>query len=86
MVLDNFEEYDDPILYDKENESYIPELPLLLKWAMKKHSIIIDIACGTGRVTIPLARNGYNLVGVDVHQGMSTEAKNKASKMNVQIN
>jgi len=86
MVLDNFEEYDDPILYDKENESYIPELPLLLKWATKKHSTIIDIACGTGRVTIPLARNGYNLVGVDVHQGMLTEAKNKASKMNVQIN
>ncbi|WP_307786780.1 class I SAM-dependent methyltransferase [Pseudogracilibacillus auburnensis] len=69
MPLDNFEEYDDPVLYDKENESYIPELPFLLKWASKKRGTIVDLACGTGRLTIPLAKNGYKLMGVDLHKG-----------------
>ncbi len=33
MILDNFEEYDDPKTYDSENESYKEDLPFLLKWA-----------------------------------------------------
>ncbi len=31
MTLTNFEEYDDPILYDKENDAYLSELPFLVK-------------------------------------------------------
>ena len=77
MALDNFEEYADPILYDKENESFISEMPFLLKWASKKQGTIIDLACGTGRVTIPLAKNGYKLIGVDIHKGMLNEARKK---------
>lgn len=85
MPFDNFEEYDDPILYDKENELYIPELPFLLKWASKKRGIIVDLACGTGRLTIPLAKNGYKLMGIDVHQGMLNEAVKKSSSLDLQI-
>ncbi|WP_026674817.1 class I SAM-dependent DNA methyltransferase [Alkalihalobacterium bogoriense] len=85
MSQDNFEEYDDPILYDKENESYTPEIPFLTKWAAKQQGTIIDIACGTGRITIPLAKSGYTLIGVDVHNGMLQEARNKSSKKNVDI-
>ncbi|MBU9711904.1 class I SAM-dependent methyltransferase [Evansella tamaricis] len=85
MVLDNFEEYDDPVLYDKENEFYIPELPFLLKWASKKKGTIIDLACGTGRVTIPMSQNGYTLIGVDIHKGMLKEAKNKSTNLDLPI-
>lgn len=81
----NSQEYDDPTLYDKENESFIPEIPFILKWATKKQGPIIDIACGTGRVTIPLAKNGYNLVGVDINKGMLAHAKKKAANLNLQI-
>ncbi|MFJ7859140.1 class I SAM-dependent DNA methyltransferase [Peribacillus sp. NPDC097206] len=81
----NSEEYDDPILYDKENDSYRQDLPYLLKWASKTEGPIIDLACGTGRATIPLARKGYELIGVDVHKGMLDEAKRKSSDLNVHI-
>ncbi len=80
----NTEEYDDPILYDKENEAYLPELPLLVKWVEKSGGTIIDIACGTGRVTIPLAKRGYDLIGVDVHKGMLDEAKKKSADHSIQ--
>lgn len=83
--LDNFEEYEDPILYDKENEHYIPEISLLSKWATKKQGTIIDLACGTGRVTIPLAKNGFRLMGIDIHKGMLNEAKNKSMNQDIQV-
>jgi SAM-dependent methyltransferase len=31
---------------------------------------ILDLCCGTGRVTIPLARDGYSITGVDISEGM----------------
>ncbi|MFB7642430.1 class I SAM-dependent methyltransferase [Peribacillus butanolivorans] len=81
----NSEEYDDPILYDKENEAYIEGLSYLLKWASKTEGPIIDLACETGRATIPLASKGYKLIGVDIHKGMLDEAKRKSSNLNLQI-
>jgi 2-polyprenyl-3-methyl-5-hydroxy-6-metoxy-1,4-benzoquinol methylase len=75
MVFNNFEEYDDPTLYDKENETYMLELLLLLKWASITQGTIIDLACGTGRLTIPMAKNGCKLIGVNIHKGMLNEAK-----------
>ncbi|MBD8071565.1 class I SAM-dependent DNA methyltransferase [Bacillus sp. PS06] len=85
MILDNFEEYDDPNLYDKENEHYIPELPFLLEWAGKIQGTIIDLACGTGRLTIPMAKKGYKLIGVDLHQGMLNHAITKSTQLNLPI-
>ncbi|MDZ5710703.1 class I SAM-dependent methyltransferase [Jeotgalibacillus haloalkalitolerans] len=83
--MNNFEEYDDPELYDKENESYLPELPLLIKWASKKSGTIIDLACGTGRVTIPLAEKGFRVMGIDVHNGMLEKAQKKSTVAGVNI-
>ncbi|MFC5734601.1 class I SAM-dependent DNA methyltransferase [Cytobacillus gottheilii] len=85
MAINHFEEYDDPILYDQENEAYFPELPFLLKWAEKQQGIIVDLACGTGRLTIPLAKRGYHLAGVDIHNGMLTKAKQKSDQHGVRI-
>ncbi|TQR19992.1 class I SAM-dependent DNA methyltransferase [Psychrobacillus vulpis] len=85
IFTDNLEEYDDPVSYDIENNAYIGELPLLVKWASKKAGPIIDLACGTGRMTIPLASEGYNLIGVDLHTGMIEQAKKKTQELNVQI-
>lgn len=84
-TLDNFEEYDDPILYDKENDTYTEDITFLEKWASKTKGIIIDLACGTGRATIPLARKGFRVMGVDLHKGMLNEAKNKTTNQNLQV-
>lgn len=82
--LENAEEYEQPLLYDKENEGYQPELALLLKMAKEKPGKIIDLACGTGRMTIPLASNGLDCVGVDIHPNMLQRAKEKAGALSIQ--
>lgn len=85
MKLYNFEEYDQPNLYDTENENYKEDLPFLLKWAERCKGPIIDLACGTGRATIPLAIVGHTIIGVDIHKGMLDLAKQKAEVLNLDI-
>ncbi|MGE7879722.1 class I SAM-dependent methyltransferase [Peribacillus muralis] len=85
MENKNAEEYDDPVLYDKENDTYMEDLSYLFKWASNTNGPIIDLACGTGRATIPLASKGHKLIGVDIHKGMLDEAKRKSSTLNLQI-
>ena len=85
MFTDNLEEYDNPVSYDIENDAYIGELSLLEEWATKIGGPIIDLACGTGRLTIPLATKGFNLIGIDIHAGMLEQAKKKSEKLNLQI-
>ena len=46
---------------------------------------ILDIGCGTGRLTIPLASNKYNVVGVDLNELMLKELKSKSSRLNLTI-
>ncbi|WP_433747584.1 class I SAM-dependent methyltransferase [Falsibacillus pallidus] len=83
--ITNSEEYDNPVLYDKENESYRQDIPFLMKWASKIDGPIIDLACGTGRATIPLASNGHQLIGVDIHSAMLSEAKKKSERLQLPI-
>lgn len=66
IQIDNLEEYDDPAAYALENDHYLGELPLLLEWANKADGLLIELACGTGRLTLPLAKEGYQLIGIDV--------------------
>lgn len=66
----NLSEYEDPILYDLENPSS-SELPFLLDLAekyVKKGEKILELGCGTGRITIPMAEAGYSLIAVDIHE------------------
>ncbi|WLR42175.1 class I SAM-dependent methyltransferase [Bacillus carboniphilus] len=82
----NLQVYEDPIQYDDENNQYTKDIPLIEEWGQKiKKGPIIDLACGTGRVTIPLAKQGYELIGVDIHQGMLGFANQKAKKANLSI-
>ncbi|SEL40842.1 class I SAM-dependent methyltransferase [Paenibacillus sp. OK003] len=83
--IDNAEEYDNPALYDQENNAYLEDVKFLSKWAAKADGVIIDIACGTGRATIPLALEGHHLIGVDLHEGMLAEARNKAEHLQLAI-
>ena len=85
IQIDNLEEYDDPAAYDQENGQYLGELPLLLEWAGKVDGPIIDLACGTGRLTLPLAEEGYSLIGIDIHEGMLEQAAIKARELNLDI-
>jgi SAM-dependent methyltransferase len=39
---------------------------------------VLEIACGTGRVSIPIARSGFDVTGVDIVPGMLEQARRKS--------
>ena len=41
---------------------------------------VLELACGSGRFTLPLAREGINITGVDISEDMLDLAKLKASR------
>ena len=44
----------------------------------RESPIVLDLACGTGNITIPLARLGYDMIGVDMSTDMLAQAQAKA--------
>lgn len=46
---------------------------------------ILDTACGTGNITIPMAKKGYTMWGVDLSTDMLSIAQNKADKQKQKI-
>ena len=69
--------YTDAELYDAEN-TIVDELATLLPIAEQTGGPILDLACGTGRTTLPLAEAGFEVVGVDLSEPMLALAREKA--------
>ena len=44
----------------------------------KSKGLLLDLACGTGSVSVRLAKKGYEVIGVDLSPEMLSEAQNKA--------
>lgn len=76
--------YTDPILYDLENV-IVDELPILLRLAGEAGGPILDLACGTGRTTLPMAGAGFEVVGVDMSEPMLARAREKAREQGLAI-
>jgi len=82
MDSTNLEEYADPVAYDDEN-GLDEEGPFFLELARRYGGPILDVACGTGRLTIPLARAGYSCVGIDISPAMISRAESKSAGLPV---
>jgi len=81
----NFEKYEDPVKYDEMYDGFQDDLFYILEHARGIENPIIELACGTGRLTIPMAKSGMNMVGIDLHEGMLNRAKQKAAQENLTI-
>ena len=81
---DNLIEYSDPEIYDLENQDFEPDGPFILALAKKLGGRVLELGCGTGRVTIPLAQNGLDIVGIDVVPGMIERAKLKSKGLPIE--
>ena len=56
-------------------------------WNSKKMNpeLILDIGCGTGAITVPLAQKGYNIIGIDISEDMLSAARQKAECLSLDI-
>ncbi len=70
---DNLEVFADPVDYDRQDSSDTGVA--FYAWlARETGGPVLELACGTGRVAIPIARQGFAVTGLDVIPGMLERA------------
>jgi SAM-dependent methyltransferase len=63
------------LLYSDDGE----DIELILRQAKGRPGVVLELACGTGRFVVPLAREGHEVIGIDNSASMLAEARRKAS-------
>lgn len=74
---DNLEEFADPQNYDIQDPSDTG-VAFYTALAQETGGPVLEIACGTGRVSIPIARLGFAVTGLDIVPGMLAQARSKS--------
>jgi SAM-dependent methyltransferase len=74
----NLEEFADPHTYDIEDSSDTG-IAFYTALAQETGGPVLEIACGTGRVSIPIARLDFAVTGLDIVPGMLELARSKSA-------
>lgn len=68
-------EYSSPLIYESEYGGYTDDFDIFCGTVTKGEAL--DIACGTGRITLRLAEIGLKCTGIDTSEPMLKIAKEK---------
>ena len=67
----------------KKRADYISAL--FERYGVKGKEPVLDLACGTGSLTIELAKRGFDMIGTDSAYTMLSQAQNKKYAENVDV-
>lgn len=71
----------DGLTYDVAYDAVLQFLQQLLNKAGLQPETVVDLACGTGSLSVRLAKQGYRVYGVDLSEDMLTIAAAKAAEL-----
>lgn len=74
----------DPDWYDRIN-TFDVDLPFYREYAVNTGGNVLELCCGTGRLTVPLAEAGVGITGMDLSEPMLGRAGEKARDAGVEI-
>jgi SAM-dependent methyltransferase len=72
--------FDDPILYDWEYRRRRHDVAFYRMLADERGGPILDAGCGTGRLLVPLVRDGHRVLGIDRSPAMLARAAWRLSR------
>lgn len=75
--------YDELMHRDINYEKWADYIENLFDMYDVNPSLVCDLACGTGNITIPMARRGYDMTGVDISEDMLNIARSKADGLDI---
>src|ERR1041385_7973665 len=73
--------FDDGALYDLFFEKFDLGLDFYLGLARAARGPVLDVACGTGRITLPCRKAGVDVEGLDLFPSMLSRLRQKASAL-----
>jgi ubiquinone/menaquinone biosynthesis C-methylase UbiE len=76
-MVDDFDIY--ARFYDPDVGELDADLQMYQQFAARCNSPLLELGCGTGRVLIPLARQGYRITGIDASAAMLEKAQDKVT-------
>ena len=67
----------DPIarVYDPWSASVTEDVEFYVEEARASGGLVVELACGTGRISVPVAKAGIQVIGVDASAGMLAVAR-----------
>jgi SAM-dependent methyltransferase len=71
------EPYRDAVLYDWEYRRRRDDVAFYRMLAAERGGPVLDLGCGTGRLLLPLAADGIDVVGVDLSASMLRQARDR---------
>jgi len=74
------EPFRDAVLYDWEYRRRRDDVAFYRMLAAERGGPVLDLGCGTGRLLIPLARDGFDVVGLDLAAPMLDRARAKGRR------
>lgn len=69
-------------IYDLLYSGFTADIPFYVEESLSADGPVLELGCGTGRVSIPIASQGVNLTCLDISRGMIGELKRKISTSN----
>ena len=77
----------DPIarLYDPWSASVVEDVEFYVEEARAASGPVVELACGTGRIAVPVAKAGVRVIGVDASPGMLQVARDYAAREGVEL-
>ena len=81
ILYDDFAKlYDNLIKQDINYDSICDYIEEIFRRYKKTPSLICDLACGTGNITLPMSQRGYDMIGVDISDKMLSIAREKSQE------
>jgi len=84
LLILNSDLYDHPALYD----ALMPvrgEVPYYMELARQASGDVLELACGTGQLTVPIAGAGLPIAGLDLSAPMLNIARERAAAAGVSV-
>jgi SAM-dependent methyltransferase len=72
-------------LYDLEHAEFTDDVEFLIELADLGDGAILELGCGTGRVLLPLAAAGHEMIGVDLSKPMLDVCATRAAQSGLDI-
>ncbi len=69
--------------YDSEYGEFDADVPMYQAFAERTGSPVLELACGTGRILLPLAKAGIHITGLDISRAMLEIARQKVAMAGV---
>lgn len=76
----------DPVVWhDAENGAYAVDIDLWERFAREGNGPVLDLGSGTGRVSLPLARRGLDVIALDREEVLLAALRERASAFGVEV-